>query len=27
LHKLDELRARGAISQDEFERLKARIVV
>jgi ABC-type multidrug transport system fused ATPase/permease subunit len=26
LHKLDELRARGAISQEEFEKLKARIV-
>jgi ABC-type multidrug transport system fused ATPase/permease subunit len=26
LHKLDELRARGAISQDEFERMKAKIV-
>lgn len=26
LHKLDELRARGAISQEEFDRLKARIV-
>jgi ABC-type multidrug transport system fused ATPase/permease subunit len=26
LHKLDALRARGAISQDEFERMKARIV-
>lgn len=26
LHKLDALRARGAISQDEFDRLKARIV-
>ena len=25
LHKLDELRARGAISQEEFERLKARV--
>jgi uncharacterized small protein (DUF1192 family) len=27
LHKLNELRERGAISQDEFERLKAKIVV
>jgi hypothetical protein len=26
LHKLDELRARGSITQDEFERLKAKIV-
>jgi hypothetical protein len=26
LHKLDALRARGAISQDEFERLKARVL-
>lgn len=26
LHKLDELRARGAISQEEFERLKARVL-
>jgi Short C-terminal domain/Phospholipase_D-nuclease N-terminal len=26
LHKLDELRARGTISQDEFERLKARVL-
>jgi uncharacterized small protein (DUF1192 family) len=26
LHRLDELRARGAISQDEFERLKARVL-
>lgn len=26
LHKLDELRARGSISQDEFERLKARVL-
>jgi hypothetical protein len=26
LHKLNDLRERGAISQDEFERLKARIV-
>jgi uncharacterized small protein (DUF1192 family) len=26
LHRLDELRARGAISQEEFERLKARII-
>jgi hypothetical protein len=26
LHKLDELRARGSISQEEFERLKASIV-
>lgn len=26
LHKLDELKARGAISQEEFDRLKARIV-
>jgi len=26
LHRLDELRARGAISQEEFERLKARVL-
>jgi hypothetical protein len=26
LHRLDALRARGAISQDEFERLKARVL-
>jgi hypothetical protein len=26
LHKLDGLRARGAISQEEFERLKARVL-
>jgi len=26
LHKLDELRARGAISQEEFERMKARVL-
>ena len=26
LHRLDELRARGAISQDEFDRLKARVL-
>jgi len=26
LHKLDQLRASGAISQDEFERLKARVL-
>jgi len=26
LHKLNDLRERGAISQEEFERLKARIV-
>lgn len=26
LHKLDELKARGSISQEEFDRLKARIV-
>ena len=26
LHKLDALRERGAISQDEFERLKARVL-
>jgi hypothetical protein len=26
LHKLDALRARGAITQDEFERLKARVL-
>jgi len=26
LHKLDELRARGTISQDEFERLKAKVL-
>lgn len=26
LHRLDELRARGAISQDEFEALKARVL-
>ena len=26
LHRLNELRERGAISQEEFERLKARIV-
>ena len=26
LHRLDELRARGAISQDEFERMKARVL-
>jgi len=26
LHKLDELRARGAISQQEFEQLKAKIL-
>ncbi|HKG03642.1 MAG TPA: SHOCT domain-containing protein [Conexibacter sp.] len=26
LHKLDELRARGAISQEEFERLKAQVL-
>jgi ABC-type multidrug transport system fused ATPase/permease subunit len=26
LHKLDELRARGTISQEEFERLKARVL-
>jgi ABC-type multidrug transport system fused ATPase/permease subunit len=27
LHRLDELRARGAISQEEFDRLKARVLV
>lgn len=26
LHRLDELRARGAISQEEFDRLKARLL-
>jgi len=26
LHRLDELRARGAISQEEFDRLKARVL-
>jgi len=26
LHRLDDLRARGAISQDEFDRLKARVL-
>lgn len=26
LHKLDELRARGAISQEEFDRLKSRVL-
>ena len=26
LHRLDELRARGAISQEEFEQLKARVL-
>jgi len=26
LHRLDELRARGAISQEEFERLKTRVL-
>jgi uncharacterized small protein (DUF1192 family) len=26
LHRLDALRARGAISQDEFERLKAQVL-
>jgi len=26
LHRLDELRARGAISQEEFERMKARVL-
>ncbi len=26
LHKLDELRARGTISQEEFDRLKARVL-
>jgi hypothetical protein len=26
LHRLDELRARGAISQEEFERLKASVL-
>ncbi|MGN6189126.1 MAG: SHOCT domain-containing protein [Conexibacter sp.] len=26
LHRLDELRARGAIDQNEFERLKARVL-
>lgn len=26
LHRLDELRSRGAISQEEFERLKARVL-
>lgn len=26
LHKLDELRTRGTISQDEFERLKAKVL-
>lgn len=26
LHRLDELRARGTISQEEFERLKARVL-
>ncbi len=26
LHKLDQLRARGAISQDEFDRLKTRVL-
>jgi hypothetical protein len=26
LHRLDELRARGSISQEEFERLKARVL-
>jgi ABC-type multidrug transport system fused ATPase/permease subunit len=26
LHRLDELRTRGAISQDEFDRLKARVL-
>jgi len=26
LHKLDELRARGTISQEEFERLKAKVL-
>lgn len=26
LHRLDELRARGAISQEEFERLKSRVL-
>jgi ABC-type multidrug transport system fused ATPase/permease subunit len=26
LHRLDELRARGAISQEEFERLKVRVL-
>jgi ABC-type multidrug transport system fused ATPase/permease subunit len=26
LHKLDALRARGAISQEEFDRLKARVL-
>ena len=26
LHKLDQLRARGAISQEEFERLKSRVL-
>jgi ABC-type multidrug transport system fused ATPase/permease subunit len=26
LHRLDELRARGAITQEEFERMKARVL-
>ena len=26
LHKLDELRARGSITQEEFERLKSRVL-